>query len=180
MASVISRIIGVITRQGFPCLFHLLTGLYCPGCGGTRAFRALLAGNLLLSIRYHPLVAYMAVVLTKSTQAIWINCQVPQTVSPGVYRGTVEVKDGDNRLSTLKMDIKVSSRVLPAPSQWAFHLDLWQSPFAVARYYQVPLWSQAHIDAMRPVMKMLADAGQKIITASIMHKPWNGQIKSGS
>ena len=77
----------------------------------------------------------------KSTQAIWINCQVPQTVSPGVYRGTVEVKDGDNRLSTLKMDIKVSSRVLPAPSQWAFHLDLWQSPFAVARYYQVPLWS---------------------------------------
>ena len=64
MASVISRIIGVITRQGFPCLFHLLTGLYCPGCGGTRAFRALLAGNLLLSIRYHPLVAYMAVVLT--------------------------------------------------------------------------------------------------------------------
>lgn len=91
-------------------------------------------------------------------------------MSPGVYRGTVEVKDGDNRLSTLKMDIKVSSRVLPAPSQWAFHLDLWQSPFAVARYYQVPLWSQAHIDAMRPVMKMLADAGQKIITASIMHK----------
>ena len=64
MASVISRIIGVITRQGFSCLFHLLTGLYCPGCGGTRAFRALLAGNLLLSIRYHPLVAYMAVVLT--------------------------------------------------------------------------------------------------------------------
>ena len=64
MASVISRIIGEIARQGFPCLFHLLTGLYCPGCGGTRAFRALLAGNLLLSIRYHPLVAYMAVVLT--------------------------------------------------------------------------------------------------------------------
>ena len=70
----------------------------------------------------------------KSTQAIWINCQIPQTVSPGVYRGTVEVKDGDQRLSTLKMDIKVSSRVLPAPSEWAYHLDLWQSPYAVARY----------------------------------------------
>lgn len=111
----------------------------------------------------------------KSTQAIWINCQIPQTVSPGVYRGTVEVKDGDQRLSTLKMDIKVSSRVLPAPSEWAYHLDLWQSPFAVARYYQVPLWSQEHMDAMRPLMKMLADAGQKIITATIMHKPWNGQ-----
>ena len=50
---------------GLNCaLCSMRLGGYCPGCGGTRAFRALLAGNLLLSIRYHPLVAYMAVVLT--------------------------------------------------------------------------------------------------------------------
>ena len=30
---------------------------------------------------------------------------------------------------------------------------------------------------MRPLMKMLADAGQKIITATLMHKPWNGQTE---
>lgn len=58
------KVISEIIRQGFPCLFQLLTGLYCPGCGGTRALRALLAGNLALSIQYHPLVVYMAVVLT--------------------------------------------------------------------------------------------------------------------
>lgn len=28
---------------------------------------------------------------------------------------------------------------------------------------------------MRPLMKLYADAGGKVITASIMHKPWNGQ-----
>ena len=28
---------------------------------------------------------------------------------------------------------------------------------------------------MRPIMKRYADAGGKVITASIMHKPWNGQ-----
>ena len=39
------------------------------------------------------------------------------------------------------------------------------------------LWSKEHFDAMRPIMKMLADAGQKAITASIMHKPWNGQTE---
>lgn len=113
-----------------------------------------------------------------STQAVWINCRVPQSVAPSVYKGTVEVKDGDKVLSTLDMDIKVLSRVLPAPCQWAYHLDLWQNPYAVARYYQVPVWSQEHLDAMRPVMKMLADAGQKIITATIMHKPWNAQTGS--
>ena len=49
-------------RQGLPCLFHLLTGLYCPGCGGTRAVKYLLQGQILKSIQYHPLVVYVAVV----------------------------------------------------------------------------------------------------------------------
>lgn len=45
----------------FPCLFHTLTGAYCPGCGGTRAMTALLEGNVFLSFCYHPLVLYLAV-----------------------------------------------------------------------------------------------------------------------
>ena len=48
-----------------PCLFHAMTGLYCPGCGGTRAVWYLLQGELLLSLRFHPLVPYtvLAVIL---------------------------------------------------------------------------------------------------------------------
>lgn len=45
-----------------PCLFHLLTGYYCPGCGGTRAVRFLLQGQFWDSFRYHPLVLYTAAV----------------------------------------------------------------------------------------------------------------------
>ena len=112
-----------------------------------------------------------------SNQCIWVSCRVPVSATAGTYRGKLVIKDKETILSELNLNIRVSSRVLPEPSQWKFHLDLWQNPFAVARYYQVPLWSKAHLDAMRPVMKMLADAGQKIITASIMHKPWNGQTE---
>lgn len=55
-----------------PCIFHLLTGYYCPGCGGTRAIAALLHGKFLLSLYYHPLVLYGAVVylVFMVTQAI--------------------------------------------------------------------------------------------------------------
>lgn len=52
----------VLRLLAWPCLFHLVTGYYCPGCGGTRAFRALLAGDLLQSLSYHPFVLYAAVV----------------------------------------------------------------------------------------------------------------------
>lgn len=45
-----------------PCMFHAMTGLYCPGCGGTRAVKALLRGDVWLSFCYHPLVPYMALV----------------------------------------------------------------------------------------------------------------------
>ncbi len=50
--------------KGIPCLFQRLTGLYCPGCGATRALRALLKGRLLQSLLYHPLVLYLAVMGT--------------------------------------------------------------------------------------------------------------------
>jgi hypothetical protein len=33
-----------------PCLFHQLTGLYCAGCGTTRALHALLHGNLVAAL----------------------------------------------------------------------------------------------------------------------------------
>lgn len=43
------------------CIFHRMTGLYCPGCGGTRAVTALLRGKILTSLYYHPVVVYTAV-----------------------------------------------------------------------------------------------------------------------
>lgn len=41
-----------------PCIFLQIAGIYCPGCGGTRAINALIKGQLLLSFWYHPLVLY--------------------------------------------------------------------------------------------------------------------------
>ena len=49
----------------FPdCVFESLTGLYCPGCGATRAAIALFQGHILRSFRYHPAVPYFFVVYT--------------------------------------------------------------------------------------------------------------------
>ncbi len=41
---------------GFPCMFHKLTGLSCPGCGGTRAMAALLTGQWKQALEYNPLI----------------------------------------------------------------------------------------------------------------------------
>lgn len=39
-----------------PCLFNMLTGLYCFGCGAGRCFQALLRFDLYAAFRFHPLI----------------------------------------------------------------------------------------------------------------------------
>lgn len=55
-----------------PCWFHLITGYYCPGCGGTRALRALIHGHFLQAVWFHPFVPYTAAVYLyfMATQAV--------------------------------------------------------------------------------------------------------------
>lgn len=48
-----------LTQSG--CIVWMLFGVYCPGCGGTRAVNALLHGHFLQSLWYHPLVMYSVV-----------------------------------------------------------------------------------------------------------------------
>lgn len=38
------------------CVFHRMTGLQCPGCGGLRATHHLLHGDVLTAFRFNPLV----------------------------------------------------------------------------------------------------------------------------
>ncbi len=111
-----------------------------------------------------------------TTKPVWVSVAVPADAKPGRYSGVLRMNAG-NKTADLQIDITVKYRVLPAPSAWGIHLDLWQNPYSVARYHNVPLWSKAHFDLMKPVMKLLADAGQKVITTTIMHKPWAGQTE---
>lgn len=36
-----------------PCIFHAVTGLYCPGCGSTRAMHALLHGDIVRALDFN-------------------------------------------------------------------------------------------------------------------------------
>lgn len=110
-----------------------------------------------------------------TTQGYWVRIWIPQEAAAGLYTSELTVKNGTRVLGRLHLEVEVQRHTLPAPSQWAFHLDLWQNPFAVARYHQVPLWSQAHFDLLEKELQSYADAGGKVITASIMHHPWGGQ-----
>ncbi len=108
-----------------------------------------------------------------TTQPIWLSVKVPVGANPGLYSGTVTLNA--DKQYTLKIALKVIDKTLPPPAEWAYRLDFWQHPFAIARVHKLEPWSDAHFAAMRKYYTMLADAGQKIITTSIVNEPWGHQ-----
>ncbi|HUE36712.1 MAG TPA: DUF2752 domain-containing protein, partial [Candidatus Acidoferrum sp.] len=51
------------------CQFHLLTGLYCPGCGATRASYQLLHGNLMAAL--HDNALYVVSLAALAARGVW-------------------------------------------------------------------------------------------------------------
>ncbi len=63
LSILIYRLIPPANRPILPiCTLYRLTGIYCPGCGGTRSTIYLLTGHPIRSFIYHPVVFYAGAV----------------------------------------------------------------------------------------------------------------------
>ncbi|WP_242921218.1 DUF4091 domain-containing protein [Pontibacter liquoris] len=147
---------------------YVLTDEFGEGCGHrkTTDFDSSLVAD--------PIDTVTSIAVQKNTlQPVWLSIQVPANTPAGKYKGVVTVQA--DKPYTLQVALTVQNRVLPPASQWAFDLDLWQHPAAIARVHGVPLWSPEHYRYMQPYYEMLAAAGQKSITTSIIDEPWNHQ-----
>jgi len=111
----------------------------------------------------------------ETARPVWVTVSIPGDAVPGLYSSRMTLFSDGKKRDTYTFNVEVTSRVLPPASEWKFHLDLWQNPYAVARVQGVELWSEEHWEALRPIMKLLAGAGQKVITATLNKYPWGKQ-----
>jgi hypothetical protein len=107
----------------------------------------------------------------QGTRPVWISIDIPPDAPAGTYTGFI-ARQSPSGMEDHVITLEVKDHLLPPPSEWSFHLDLWQNPFAVARYHGVELWSEEHLDLLRPLLEKLADAGQKCITTTLVDRPW--------
>ena len=108
------------------------------------------------------------------TRPVWLTIDVPRNAPPGEYVLTLSVS-GHLKKHNLRLRLVVSDRTLPAPADYAFHLDFWQQPYAVSRYYGVERWSDEHFNLLRPYMELLARGGQSVVSAILFYEPWGDQ-----
>ena len=137
-------------------------------CGRPVAHEPILQADMLDNIEAMDIEA-------QSARPIWISIAIPHDAKAGVYKANVKISHNGVGSIKLPLEVEVIDQELPKPSEWDFHLDLWQHPSAVARVEGVELWSDAHFEALRPLMQKLADAGQKVVTATLNRDPWQYQ-----
>lgn len=149
---------------------YVMTDEFGPGCGHRKPgdFPASLAPDMLDNLECFDLEA-------KTVRPIWLTFNLPADAAAGNYRGKAIIHALNQSPQEFEIELEVVDQKLPPPSEWLYHLDLWQHPSAVARVHGLELWSNAHFEKMRPLMQMLADAGQKVITTTLNKDPWNNQ-----
>ena len=111
----------------------------------------------------------------RTTRPVWVTIDIPADATAGVYQSKVVVSHQGFGRIVLPFELKVIDQVVDEPSQWQYHLDLWQHPAAVARMHGVPCWSDEHFELMRKEFAPLVAAGQKVITATLNRDPWRYQ-----
>jgi len=55
---VVNMLLPHIGLPDKKCMLLMIAGIYCPGCGGTRAVISLYSGRIWESFCYHPMVIY--------------------------------------------------------------------------------------------------------------------------
>ena len=84
---IIYFFLNEVLNFSIPCLFHELTGLYCPGCGITRLFFSLLKFDFYQAFRYNPLIFLLIIlcliywiikILLKKLK--WIDITIPNYI----------------------------------------------------------------------------------------------------
>ena len=149
---------------------YVMTDIFEPGCGYRKPedFPASLVPDMLDNIDCFNIKA-------KTVRPVWITVSIPETAKAGTYKSKLTLTARDQKKQEFEIVLNVQGKVLPPPSQWVYHLDLWQHPSSVARVYNLKVWSDEHFEAVKPLMVMLANAGQKVITATLNKDPWNVQ-----
>ena len=110
------------------------------------------------------------------TRPIWCTLEVPRDIKPGAYFTQLEIVNAKGKVvRKLSLTINVNQRTLPEVAKQKFHLDFWQQPYAVSRYYAVERWSKEHLEALRPYLQALGRAGQRTVSTIMFYEPWGEQ-----
>lgn len=98
-----------------------------------------------------------------ATVPIWVTVSIPTTAPAGDYEGKVSVRaEGDGPIDVV-LRVKVHDWALPDPIDFNVHNLAYLAQACHASHYDVPLWSERHMELMGQSMKLMRDVGSRSV-----------------
>ncbi len=112
---------------------------------------------------------------SQRVQSAWMSIVIPKDTKAGVYTGYVEISGDDMESILLPYTFEVMDLTQPDVQDYQGGVELWEYPYAVAKYYNIPdseLYGERHIALLRQNLKEYAAMGGNTISTAITEYPW--------
>ena len=96
----------------------------------------------------------------RKLQPVWVTATVPANAKPGKYTGTLALTAPTTQ--KVPVELTVYGWALPDPKRWKSKASFFQSPENLAKYYEVPLWSDAHFKLIERSLVLQGKLGDKV------------------
>ena len=103
-----------------------------------------------------------------ANQPVWLTVRVPKDAKPGTYRGEVTISAaGVEQPIVVPLTMEVFDWAVPDPQDFRTHVGIFQSPTTLAKFYNVPEWSDEHWKLMDRSLDLLGRVGNTLVNIPV-------------
>lgn len=98
---------------------------------------------------------------------LWLTVRVPAEAKAGRYEGTVRLSADGMAPATVPLRVTVSDWRTPDPTNFIVHNFAYHSEDAMAKHYNVPMWSDRHFELMGKSLALMAEINSRQAIANL-------------
>ena len=104
-----------------------------------------------------------------TSQPVWVTVEVPRNALPGLYMGTLSLRAEGMDEARFEVRLQVFDFDLPAPRNYTAYCGVDESPWALARWAGVKLWSEEHWKLVEQAIAWAGKLGARVAGIPVIH-----------
>jgi len=104
------------------------------------------------------------------SQPVWVTAEVPRDAAPGLYAGTLTLKAGGLDETRFEVRLQVFDFALPAAKDFTAYAGIDESPWALAKWHNLKLWSDEHWQRIEQSVQWAGKLGARVAGIPVIHQ----------
>lgn len=104
-----------------------------------------------------------------ASQPVWVTVEVPKTAVPGAYTGALTLTAAGLPEIRFSLRLQVIDFVLPPAREFTAYAGIDESPWALAKWAGVKLWSEEHWKLVEQSIRWAGKLGARVAGIPVIH-----------